>query len=677
MDMHKYLIVAQLCGSGKINSNESLCSLKESVMPKIDSNAVRVCKRCGAQFHPTSSRQMFCNQELDCVCAVCGEHFITVCGPGELKRTCSSKCQAILVKQKREMSASGLTKKCAWCGQEFIPKSVRDRYCHRTHYQTCSVCGKQFEIDVRKDKTVKTCSKECRYILAQQHTNRESVVSHQRANLMSKYGVSNPAQIDGVREKIIQTNLQKYGKMWYRQTDQYAESVKATSLEKYGTEHFLQSREVIEKREATNLAKYGSINVASSEWGKQRIHQSFKAKYGVDNPSQYSEFKKKATRNARSSKLEQRVCQLLANYQITYIQHYFLREGDYSHEFDFYLPDYKLLIDADGLYFHSYLNDPDGVRVRDDYDEVRLHLVPEDHMFYLIVETQEDRQIKELVHILENSGHDLASHDSELFKWCRSIEFPYPTYTADRMQKDWKSLQLYYSENYVPQCRIGLSLVKNFHPSLYHCHVNGMLSPFEGWNDDEKLKKVIRNRLIYKNDVDPSKVLAGFNISKICPCVSIFNPTLAKYLICKYLHEFNTVFDPFSGFSGRLLGTVASGKRYIGHDLNEIAVSESNDLIRFLTLSNEQCSIVRQDVLDSSGEYECLLTCPPYSTKETYNNEVVFKSCDEWIDECLARFNCKKYVFVVDETAKYADNITEEIRSDSHFSHSTEKVIVL
>ena len=36
--------------------------------------------------------------------------------------------------------------------------------------------------------------------------------------------------------------------------------------------------------------------------------------------------------------------------------------------------------------------------------------------------------------------------------------------------------------------------------------------------------------------------------------------------------------------------------------------------------------------------------------KELYNDEFVFLTCDRWIDDCLKRFDCSKYVFVVDTT---------------------------
>lgn len=224
---------------------------------------------------------------------------------------------------------------------------------------------------------------------------------------------------------------------------------------------------------------------------------------------------------------------------------------------------------------------------------------------------------------------------------------------------------------------MGQSILKNFHKSIYHARVGNYVSPYDGWYDDAKLKQVIRNRLIYKNDVDPSKILAGFNVSKICPCVSTFNPVLTKYLITKYLNEFDTIFDPFSGFSGRLIGTAACNKQYTGQDLNATAVSEANQIIDFLDLDRSRYSVINRNILDSQGEYQCLLTCPPYNTKEKYNSETIFKTCDEWITECLNRFKCNRYVFVVDETEKYKEYIVDELQNVSHLTKTSEYVIVL
>ena len=40
----------------------------------------------------------------------------------------------------------------------------------------------------------------------------------------------------------------------------------------------------------------------------------------------------------------------------------------------------------------------------------------------------------------------------------------------------------------------------------------------------------------------------------------VFKPYLAKYLISEFLPDSNIIFDPFSGFSGRMLGAASLGK---------------------------------------------------------------------------------------------------------------------
>lgn len=105
--------------------------------------------------------------------------------------------------------------------------------------------------------------------------------------------------------------------------------------------------------------------------------------------------------------------------------------------------------------------------------------------------------------------------------------------------------------------------------------------------------------------------------------------------------------------------------------------SEANQIIDFLGLDRTNYTVEWKDTLQTTGKYECLLTCPPYYKKEIYHNEIVFKSCDDWINECLQRFDCNKYVFVVDETYQFTDNIVEELKSESHLTKVSEYVIVI
>lgn len=648
-----------------------------------------ICPICGKEFEH-SRKQTYCKNPHIKVCEICGDEYEVPYS--ELYRydeyhTCRKKeCvnarrnsaikEALATKPQGYNKHNGSLKKphpaaklgdqctCSLCGSPFIKLNSMQKYCRQDKVTKCKVCGKDIQYI-------------CGEVIPDTCGDDECYKKWREQSFEQKHGVTNPMYLESTLDKIKQTNLEKYGTEWYAQTDECKERIKETSLQKYGVEHHLQADKVIAKRTDTVREKYGSDNLFSSEYGKLKVRHSMLKKYGVINPSQFPEFKHKATANSRTSKLEQRICNLLDNYAIKYIHHYFIKNDKYSHEFDFYLPDFNLLLDADGVYYHSYLDDPDGERVRDDYDEVRLSLVPEGCRLHVIIEGNEDQQVKDVISQLESVNKDLEKYDSKLFEWCRSIDFPYPEYDSRRLMKDWTSLCRYSNDKYIPQCRIGESIIKQFHRSLYDCHVGNYLSPKEAWYDDVKLKKVIKNRLIYKNEVDPSKVLAGFNISKVAPRVTIFNPILTKYLILKYLNEFSVIFDPFSGFSGRLLGTASLGKGYIGQDLNSIAIDESQQIIKLLQLDCDKYAVVNKDVLSSSGSYECLLTCPPYGTKERYNKETIFKSCDEWIDECLSRFKCRRYVFVVDETVKYANKVTEILQNSSHFSKMVERVIVI
>lgn len=53
------------------------------------------------------------------------------------------------------------------------------------------------------------------------------------------------------------------------------------------------------------------------------------------------------------------------------------------------------------------------------------------------------------------------------------------------------------------------------------------------------------------------------------------------------------------------------------------------------------------------------------------------KSCDEWIDLCIEKHKCDAYLFIVDKTEKYRDNIVETLTNKSHFGTNEEQIILL
>ena len=254
-------------------------------------------------------------------------------------------------------------------------------------------------------------------------------------------------------------------------------------------------------------------------------------------------------------------------------------------------------------------------------------------------------------------------------------EFPYPHYSNSQLKEDYENLV---NKDYKSGQKFGTYIANEFHKSIWKASVKGKKSPYEAWHDESLMTKLIRNRLIYSGspEITPEVLRRGFSPSRIAPRVSLFNPALAKYLISKYLNEYDTIFDPFSGFSGRLLGTCSLGKKYAGSDIDRDHVSESQSIIDHFGLEG---TVEVKDVLKSSGAYPCLFTCPPYGGKEKWNekNDLVEKSCDEWIQECMQRFDCERYLFVVDRTECFRDNIVEEIDNSSHLGKGKEYVVLI
>ena len=258
--------------------------------------------------------------------------------------------------------------------------------------------------------------------------------------------------------------------------------------------------------------------------------------------------------------------------------------------------------------------------------------------------------------------------------WKNISVFPYYEFDDKTLNKDYKSLI-----NIIPEYniykRFGMKIINYYHRSIFDAHKNNNLSYTEAWKNEKIMKSGIKNCLIYFHRFNNRTLLEALNNSKKLPKVSVFSPVTAKYIINKYYHNEKVIFDPFSGFSGRMLGSCSLGKKYIGSDLSPIIVAESNNIISSLSLN---ASIIEKNVKDykRTEKLPVLFTCSPYNLKETWNNkEQDNYSCDEWISQCLIHCNCPSYLFVVDKTDKYKDNIVEELHHKYQYGDYCEYIV--
>ena len=564
--------------------------------------------------------------------------------------------------------------KCKECGQEFTkidcvtrhakmihkmePKAYYDKWFKKEGEGICKYCGAETKYWNLEHGYRDFCSRKCFWKVT---TQLESVKEKRKQTCKEKYDSENYMQCKDFKEKTEVTNLREYGVKNAGGSDVAIAKIKATKLANHGDENYNN----MEQTYLTKEIKYGDKYYNN----KMKTRQTWQKAYNIDitSPMQIPGVKQKAL--SYSSKMttpEKKLFEFLKNRKFQFQYGYELN----GKSFDFAIfnnGELKLLIEIDGIYYHRLSEDSNGRHVRGEKDCERFGKVPENVKYIVGEDNNIEKCLEEITKV----------YDMDYDEWIKSIisdlpkEFPYPKYTKERLAKDWKHLQEW---EWNKNSYVGSSIVRHFHESIWEAHVGKNISPVECWNNKELLEKTVKNRMIYSSRLSSQSIVDGFNVCKIAPKVSVFNPMSAKYLIKTYLNEFSEVFDPFSGFSGRMLGCCALGKKYVGQDINTKHVIESNRIIDYLKLD---ASVKEQDIFIDQGKYECLFTCPPYGLKEIWNENETNYTCDMWISQCITRYDCKKYLFVVDSSERYKDYIIGEITNRSHFGNRKEYIVLI
>ncbi len=552
--------------------------------------------------------------------------------------------------------------------------------------------------------------------------------------LYKKRGVINPGQLQEVKEKIRRACLEKYGTENFFQSPEIQDKIKQICIDRYGVEHFSKSKlfreliqttwnlksvediqRIIQKNKQTCLERYGTENVNELPEIKEKRNQTCLEKYGTFDINSLPEFQLK----------RKETC--LRKYDVDHFSKSLLFKSRVQNTWSLKTPEDKREIqdkvrqtcfEKYGMYHapsSKYIYDGQSFdsswelalwiyAVEHNEEIERLPITLQytyngiEHTYYpdfkyknQLIEIKGDffKQDSEWIHPFDSSltpvmqaKQQCALENNVQIWYYKDIQFALDyvvqKYTKDYLQLFKKNLPFPYPQ--LPKNPNDYDLIRCFHKSIYEASKGNRLSPLQAWQDKNLIKKTAINRLKYIGKCRPSDIVQGFNVAKIAPKVSIFKPTLAETLIKKYLDNYKIIFDPFSGFSGRLLGAVKCNKTYIGQDLNEKHIQESQEIIEFKHLQN--CTVVQQDILTDQPKTfidTCLFTCPPYSDKEywTTDKSELTKTCDEWIDICLEKYKCSEYLFVVDETEKYKDKIVEVIENKSHFGKNNEYVILI
>ena len=206
----------------------------------------------------------------------------------------------------------------------------------------------------------------------------EEYVELVKKTSLEKWGVDNYAKTDEFIERSKKTYLEKWGVDNFTKTKEYLEKSKKTSLEKWGVEFPTQSDIIKEKIKETNINKRGVSHIFQSE--EYRIlnfkianddnyisfsegYNIFKCDYGLDHEFKITTddyYGRRSSNNklctlcnpiSDSSSIKEKMLHdyISSIYKGEIIRGY----KDGRLEIDIYLPDLKLGIEFNGLWWHS------------------------------------------------------------------------------------------------------------------------------------------------------------------------------------------------------------------------------------------------------------------------------------------------------------------------------------
>lgn len=269
----------------------------------------------------------------------------------------------------------------------------------------CPICGNPLPFQNFYNGYRKACCKKCSGILTVQNSKQtcinkygvsnpmkvESLKNKNRKNindkarlekarntLKEKYGVSNPMQIDSVKRKVRSNTIEKYGVDNVAKLDSSKEKAKNTNLKKYGKEWFTQTDKAKEifkrKREDDLLNRIFNGNrlidieplfkredyIGVKNFKDKAIYYRFKCKKcGFEFESHLNNGQTPICRHCHPYIRESGVSNEEKEV-VSFIKSFYdkiIIENDRSvlkgKELDICLPEDKIAIEYDGLYWHS------------------------------------------------------------------------------------------------------------------------------------------------------------------------------------------------------------------------------------------------------------------------------------------------------------------------------------
>lgn len=182
---------------------------------------------------------------------------------------------------------------------------------------------------------------------------------------------------------------------------------------------------------------------------------------------------------------------------------------------------------------------------------------------------------------------------------------------------------------------LATDICKYFCHSFYKATEVGKPNMIDVFNDDNKLKRIIENRLgldwLDSDDKGPG-VNEAFNLSykmivfqgqrsmRMVNATSMFKPDIAKYMAERYSEPGDLIGDYSCGFGGRLLGAMSSGRRYRGTD--PLTTPELENMAKFFNFKDyELINSGSENYCGDENSVDLYWSSPPYYNQEYYSDD--------------------------------------------------------
>lgn len=288
--------------------------------------------------------------------------------------------------------------KCRLCGRPMDFRNVINvinGYVIKSEYPICPDCKNK---DPERNNKISSTQKKF------SEKKKQSLIEKRKQTCLEKYGVDHNFKLPSCKEKSKQTSLQKYGTEYPSQSKEIRRKIEQTNLQKYGSKNVFSSEYGKKKIKQSMLDKYGEeipIKVPEikekiflknvlvkreNSWNNCILNDPysepmFTKEFYIENYSKDFEFEfkcrkcggiYKSTHNDgehsrckkcypnTSSIAEKDIVEFIKglNLNITIIEN--SRKIISPYELDIYIPEKKLAIEFDGLYWHSLRDEKDS-----------------------------------------------------------------------------------------------------------------------------------------------------------------------------------------------------------------------------------------------------------------------------------------------------------------------------